>query len=263
MKRYYLVLSFCTLIPHLAVAQGEPTPVIAEKVSYSPAIPKGLWAFLHRGGTSRFWGESNIEYHGKKVWVHVYDVQKTQFRKGATAEVRREATAEEGDQDSGLDLFVFSTPRRLKRISSTRFTYKRFGGYKRGGDFETVGVQTLWLDPKNQKMPIVQVALQDPNGLYGTFTNYAICVFNEAVGKKAVVELRFGKGASNGGAWVNWDSGFAVMNNGLTGISYTQARIETRVTYYRWESNQFKAFRRMLLDRDEPDKSVEVPFDTP
>lgn len=261
MKRYYLALFVCALVPRLAVAQGKPTPVFAEKVIYSPAIPKSLWAFLPRGGASRFWGESHITYHGKKVWVHVYDVRETRFFHGSPAYY--------GEQDSGLDLFVFSTPHRLKQISSTRFTYERPSRYTQGVGFESVGVsesvgvRTLWLDPKSQKMPIVQVALH-PNGYYGTGRENAICVFNNGVDKKAVVELRFGKGyGSNSALWVQWDSGFALMNNGLIGISYTQARIETRVTYYRWESNQFKAFRRMLLDRDEPDKSVEVPFDTP
>ena len=237
----------------IVVPQGKIPPVVPEQVSYSKAIPKGLWSFLPRGGTSRFWGESNITYHEKKVWVHVYDVRKTQFVK--------EATAEDGKQDSGLDLFVFSKKHQLTLISSTLFTYPRFGGYKRGGDFETIGVGVLWLDPKSQKMPIVDVLLNNPHGLYGTITQDVICVFNKGIAEKAVVDSRFGKGDSNAANFVHWDTGFALMSNGLSGVCYLQARQGYLITYYKWEADQFRMFRKVRYDADS-DEVVEVPLDS-
>lgn len=256
METYYLALFVCALVPRLAVAQGEPTPVVAEKVTYSPAIPTGLWTFLPRGGASRFWGESNITYYGKKVWVHVYDVRKTQFAK--------DDTNVSGKQESGLDLLVFAKGHRLKRISSTHFTYGRYGGYDRGGDFESVGVRALWLDPKSRKMPIVQVALQDPNALYGTATQYAICVFSREVDNQAIVELRFGKGDSNASGWNSCNTEFAAMSNGLNGIIYFQGSSHaTRRTFYKWEADQFIPFRRTKRGIEQEDKPIEVPFDTP
>ncbi len=260
MKISPILLLLCALVPRYAMAQEQSTESATERVIYSRATPKGLRAFIPRGGKSRFWGQSRLTYNGKQLWTHVYDVQKTRFSKNENNTY--------GTQESGLDLFVFSRPTQLQRISSTRFSYGRYGGYKRGGDYESVGVETLWLDPMGRKMPIIAVDFQDPNGIYGMITQHAICVFNQGLNQSAIVEKRFGYGNSNGAGWSSWMTHFAVMDNELTGIVYREGSSEdSRRTFYKWEKDRFKPFRRTQKDNFEVDgkepEEVEVPFDTP
>jgi hypothetical protein len=237
MKRYYFPLLLGVLMPRLTAAQEAIMPAVIEKVSYVRSIPNGLTKFVPRGGKSRFWGESKLTYQNQKVWLHVYDVKKTRFRKDETNVT--------GKQDSGLDLFTLSKSRQLKRISSTRFTYGRYGGYKRGGDFETVGVQTLYLDPKSQKMPIIQIAFQDPNGLYGTITEYAFIIFNQGLNAKPIVQQQFGYGSSNGAGWNTWRTEFGTDEMGLLTINFREGSMDaSRVTIYKWINNYFRPFER-------------------
>lgn len=101
MKKYWLALALCALSPRLATAQEVKNPVVLERVTYSRAIPKGLRAFVPRGGKSRFWGATNLKYNGQKVWVHVYDVEKIKYRKTEEYEMDSPKV-----QKSGVDLFV-------------------------------------------------------------------------------------------------------------------------------------------------------------
>lgn len=55
MKKLLLAFALCALLPRLATAQEVKAPVVIERVTYSRAIPKGLSAFVSRGGKSRFW----------------------------------------------------------------------------------------------------------------------------------------------------------------------------------------------------------------
>lgn len=257
MKRYYLSLLLCVLVPRLTVAQEATTPIVIEKVNYVRSIPKGLTKFVPRGGKSRFWGESKLTYQNQKVWLHVYDVKKTRFPKDETNVT--------GKQDSGLDLFILSKLRQLKRISSNRFTYGRYGGYERGGNFETVGAQTLWLDPKNQQMPIIQIAFQDPNSLYGTSTKYAFVIFNRGLNAKPVVQQQFGYGSSNAAGWNSWTTSFGVDERGLLTIKYGEGSMDAnRVTIYKWIDNYFRPFERKQRSNEIEDAPEEtVPLTDP
>lgn len=233
MKNLLLTVVLLSFVPRLATAQEVRSPVVAEKVTYSRNVPKALSAFVPRGGKSRFWGASNLKYNGKQVWVHVYDVQKTQFLK--------DDNNVDGKQESGVDLFEVSKSRQLKQISSSRFSYKRYGGYERGGDYESVGVRTPWLDQKNKKLPIIQVAFQNPNGIYGTITQHAFVVFNHGLSKKAIVQQQFGYGSSNSSDVTRWNTDFGVDKTGLLTIRYIEGtRWSEKVTTYRWKNNYFR-----------------------
>lgn len=258
MKLHLVLLSLCALAPPTAIAQQPDKAPLIKQVLYSRTNTKGLREFVPRGGKSRFWGQSDLTYRDRKVWIHVFDVSKTRFQE--------DENNTEGEQKVGVDLFVFNSQKKLMRISSTRFVYGRYGGYKRGGDYESIGVETLWLDPTQQKMPIIRVALQDPNGLYGMITQDAICVFSRGLNEKSVVEKRFGYGASNGASWNSWSTEFAVMNDNLTGIIYRQDAFGVRRrTFYKWENDRFKPFSRKEMNNlgvdDEERKEVEVPLD--
>ncbi len=61
MKLLPLALISCLFAPRLATAQDPKTPVVPERVTYSRAIPKGLRAWVPRGGKSRFWGATNLQ----------------------------------------------------------------------------------------------------------------------------------------------------------------------------------------------------------
>lgn len=58
MKKLLLILALCFLSPRFASAQSAPITVEATRVLYWRDIPKGLRAFVPRGGKSRFWGAS-------------------------------------------------------------------------------------------------------------------------------------------------------------------------------------------------------------
>ena len=248
MKKYLLLLFTLFFVPTLAIAAESLNPVAIEKVSYSRATPKGLSAFIPRDGKSLFWGQSSLTYEGKKVWIHLYDVPKTRVQKGIEADDSR---------FHRLDLFVFSAPKRLKRISSVTFPNADYYG-------QSFGVRTLWLDLEHHNRPIIEVALQNPHGLYGMITDYAICVFNQGLNKAPVVEQQFGKGDSNAADYSSWNTEYTVTDNGLTGIAFYQGGSGGgRTTFFHWKDDRFQPFRR-TQQRDFGDpEPIEVPFDTP
>ena len=201
------------------------------------AIPKGLPGFVPRGGKTRFWGESKLRYRRQKVWIHVYDVRKARFAK--------DQVNMNGKQDSGLDLFVFSKSHRLKRLSSTRFTYGRYGSYKRGSDHETVGVETLWLDSQH-KIPIVQVTLQNPNGKFGMISKFTLAVFTQGLAKKATGQLLLGERSGDRDEYSSWSTGFDRDKRGLLVIDFIFNTYTPGVTkknprtIYTWDGSNFK-----------------------
>jgi len=241
MKRLLLALVFC-FAPRLATAQEVKNPVVMERVTYSRAIPKGLRAWVPRGGKSRFWGATNLKYNGQKVWVHVYDVAKVRYLKNN----------ERGNapQKSGLDLFIVSPSARLKRVSINRFSYDRFGGYGEGADSETVSVETSWVDWKNRKIPVVRVGFNNLNALYGTITQDVLTVFSQDF-KKIVVQFDFGSGSSNGAGWNSWNTSFEVDKRGFLSVLYGEGSMEgNRITTYRWMDKSFKEFARIFRSLD-------------
>ena len=248
MGKHLILLFSLVMVPSLALAAESSKPVAIEKVSYSRALPKVLSAFMPRDGKSLFWGQSNLTYQGKKVWIHLYDVQKTRNQEGDVAE---------DSLRHRLDLFVFSAQKKLKRISSVTFPNADYYG-------QSFGVRTLWLDPERRTMPIIEVALQDPNGLYGMITQYAICVFDEGLNKAPIVEQRFGRGDSNAADYSSWNTEYTVTDDGVTGIAFYQGGSGGgRTTFFHWKDDRFQPFRR-TQQRDLSDtEPIEVPFDTP
>ena len=247
MGKHLILLFSLVMVPSLALAAESSKPVAIEKVSYSRALPKVLSAFMPRDGKSLFWGQSNLTYQGKKAWIHLYDVQKTRNQEGDVAE---------DSLRHRLDLFVFSSPNKLKRISAVTFPDADYGSH-------SFGVRTLWLDPEHRTIPIIEVALQDPNGLYGMITQYAICVFDEGLNKAPIVEQRFGRGDSNAADWNSWNTEFITSTNGLTEIVFNQgSSAGGRKTFFRWEKNAWNPYRRTEQE-DYSSPAKEVPFDTP
>ncbi len=228
MKKLWLALTLFALSPRLATAQEVKNPVVLEKVTYSRAIPKGLRAFVPRGGKSRFWGATKLKYNGQKVWVHVYDVAKLRFEKKKGPDY--------ATQKSGLDLFVFSKSHRLKRIGSSRFGYSRFGDYESGGGHESVGVQTLWLDPQTKKMPVVEVDINQPSNVYGDNGSGVLIIFPKDL-QGAVAQIGVGHGASHSGGWF---TGYEIDEKGLLSIiSGEFEAVGTTYTKYKWDGKQF------------------------
>lgn len=240
----------------LTFAQNATTPVVTQKVSYSRTLPKSLASFLPSAGKSRFWGASNLTYNGQKIWLHVYDLGKTRFNP--------EDENTDGKQDSVLDIFIMSRAKRLQKLSSTRFTYNRFGGYKRGGIYESVALQTLWLDPRTKKTPIVQIAFQDPNALYGTMKNYVFAVFANGLDKPATTQRGFGQGASNAADWNVWDTSFEVDERRLLVIVFSEHRmVYIRDTRFHWTGSAFKPYRRTLSEMSDEPQEPQVLKDEP
>ncbi|RYG70889.1 hypothetical protein EON80_06510 [bacterium] len=237
MKFSWFILFNLVIVSRSAVAQAAPSEVIPEKVNYSTRVPKALKTFLPKGGKSRFWGETKLRFESKPVWAWVYDAKKTFFKTGESNT--------DGIQKSGLDLFVFSKPGRLKRISTTRFNYPRWGAYDRGGDFETVGLESTWLNLKTRTRPVLRVRMNNPHGLYGTITEDVLLVFDAGF-KKANAQTGFGQGNSNGADYSSWNTTFVMDEAGQLNVIYSRGGSGGgRETTYKWQGKTFKPVSRV------------------
>jgi hypothetical protein len=245
MKILWFALLAVLLSSQLTMAQEAPVAVIPEKISYSKTIPQSLKTFLPRGGKSRFWGQTKLRFENKPVWAWVYDAKKTYFKAGESNT--------NGIQKSGLDLFVFSKPSRLKRISSIRFNYWK------SSEAETVGLESTWLDLKTRTRPVLRVKLQDPRGMYGMISGDVLVVF-EAGFKKAVTQIGFGQGNSNGADYSMWNTAFVMDEDGQLNLVYTEDGTGgSRETTYQWRRNAFKPVsRRQSHEMDTP--MVPIPL---
>ncbi len=238
MKKYLRAFALCALSPRLATAQEAKTPVVLEKVTYSRAIPKGLRAFVPRGGKSRFWGATNLQYNGQKVWVHFYDISRAKW-------IKPKEKKPYCLQKSGLDLFTISKSRRLNRISSTHFEYQRWDIDDRGVIYEgrrpqSIGVDTLWLDPKTKKLPIIKITLSGASGLM--FEEERILIILDRRLRNGIVQQGFVSGASGDGATIYE---LAVSFGGVDERGFaliTESRIDegsTKFTTYKWDGKKF------------------------
>ncbi len=165
----------------------------------------------------------------------------------------------DGVQKSVVDLVLLSKSDVLSRISSIPFNYLRWGNYARGGELETVGVQTLWLDFKTKKRPIIWICLKNPNGFVGPIA-YGLLITYEQGLKKAVVQNNFGYGSDNSGGFNSWSSSFTVSQEGeLNIISYYNSNGDTSRTNYRWKNNRFRSFEKQEKKSNE-EKYLPVPL---
>lgn len=237
MKRFLLALFVSALISKPTLAEDTLPAVTLQKVSYLRSTPPTLQRFLPKGGKSRFWGASNLKYKGQIVWMHVYDVQKARFP--------QEPESTYGLQESGLDLFLWARGGPLQKLSSTRFTYKRPGGYKEGGIYEPIGVKTLWLDPQTKKKPIVQIAFQNPEGFCGLIEHYVLAVFDQGLSKVAITQRGFGEGVSNSSTWNSWSTQYEVGEKGLLRLVFSEGSSgSNRDTSFRWTGAAFEPYQR-------------------
>ena len=255
MKKFLLFLSLLAFTPRLATAQEAKTAVGAERVTYSRAVPKALRAFVPRGGKSRFWGATKLQFEGKQIWVHVYDVEKIRY---SETEDNSNKT-----QKSGLDLFIFSPSNKLKMISSNRFGYQRFGDSERGGDFEPVGIQTFYLNPQAKQTPIVQIEIHNPQSYYGTNTMFVFVTFDPKF-KKATIQNKarnreWGNGNSNSGGW---NTTFGIDEKGLVNIFYnTSSSAGNSRTTYKWTDNNYlKPSERKFRELEEGAEYEPIPL---
>jgi hypothetical protein len=222
MKTLPFTLSFFALVPQLAMAQVVKPPVVLERVRYSPALLIMVRMTIPRAGTTRFWGATYLKQQGKQVWVHVYDVQKIDFPARFDGEGYLPANSlqlpEDGMQKSGLDLWVENDKRAWEIVSRVRFEYLRNGNhdlydlahqfpYNRDNQkerlwlesnkaaFETVGVQTFWLDAKVRTKPIIEVGFQnaDPKRREGERFLHLWVVFPEGLNKVPVIQRFYTK----------------------------------------------------------------------
>ncbi|HEX8463068.1 MAG TPA: hypothetical protein VF627_00490 [Abditibacterium sp.] len=250
MKKLLIALTLLALAPRLATAQEAKTAVGATRVTYSRATPKGLRAFVPRGGKSRFWGATKLKYNGQQVWVHVYDMVNVRFT--------RYEEANEVEQKSGLDLFVFAGSKRLRRIATHHFTYDRFGNYESGADREPIGVQTFWLNAKTKETPIVQIEINNPQSLYGTNTKFVFFVFSQNFHKAIVENNQWGIGSASSGGW---STTFGVDENGLTTLFYNEFNSSgTTKTTFKWVNNKFKPFEKKFKELTEGAEFKTVPL---
>ena len=219
MKKLLLALTLCVLSPRLAKAQDAKTAIGVQRVTYSRAIPKGLGAFVPHGGKNRFWGATNLKYNGQQIWVHIYDVEKTDFSESAKMSAVKYYAQDErelqisffrnslryGAQKTNVDLMIISKSLRLKQISSTPFSYGRFGKKNIGGSPETVGVETLWLDSPTRKIPVFKVNLQNPNDNREASGTNMLVIFPKGLSGSSVAE-GFGYGSDNSSDGNSWSS---------------------------------------------------------
>ena len=246
MRKLLLTLALCCLAPRLATAQDAQTVTVAERVTYSRAIPKGLRAFVPHGGKSRFWGATKLKYNGKRVWVHVYNVRVINVVKGDELSAAKDYAPNDRQfvvwalkeapllQESGFDLFIVSKSRRLSRISSTLFFHRK-------DENETIGMEMLWLDPRTKKKPIFKANLREKRGFSGTPGLDMLIVFPDGIAKGTVKE-GFTYGAITSSNEIFWGAVFDSLDesgNLIVRASYNENK-ERKTTTYKWKDNYFK-----------------------
>lgn len=173
--------------------QDEPT-IPSTKIPYQRDVPLSVRSKMPRGGLTRFFGYVNVER--TTLALHLYE--RTQKNESAPKGILL--------QKCVLNVFIerkVGNRRKFSLINSVSLNsihYDSADFYHIDG-FSTIGMNLLWLDPKQRKTPVIMMDAYLPSGYYQG-TNLLV-VFLKGLSHKPVVQ-GFGYGTSNasdGGVW--------------------------------------------------------------
>ena len=249
-----LCLIVGSLAPCAVMAQEVKPPVILEKVNDLKAIPAQVQKTIPKAGTSRFWGVSKLQFEGKQVWIHIYDVEKAICPENGKTGLRVLQQCE-------LDIFTSPDKNNFKRISSTSFNYLRGGNNREGADSENVRVTTLWLNPKIKTAPILTVELES-NGALDTITKELLFVFPYGW-NKPIIQKGFGSGMTMDSNAHGWNTTFAIDEVGLIIVYEEHSDNGSWRAFYRWQESDkaFKCFACKQFTYDGPE--MDIPLNSP
>ncbi len=222
--------------------------------------PAAVLKSIPSGGKSRFYGAVKLKFEGDEVFAHVYDTKKTDSSRNRASygvqdyapnerafqvlplRVTDDPTIYYGVQRCALDLFARRKNGNLQHVNSIQCNYVRFVNTHFKSS-ETVGVTTTWLDPKQKKIPIINIDFRD-EGVAGPIGTNMLVIFPKGLDAKAVAE-GFGYGADNASTRNGW--GWRFKGTDAKGYltvesEHTESRaesIKSKTTQLRWSGSYF------------------------
>ena len=169
-----------TYCPVYAQPNGHKLPII--KVPYSKRLPNGVIRRLPHGYRSLFYGTAQIDAKGPRVAVHFYEGKDQSKNSTQTADY-------EEREKCVIDIFTTANAKKgTQRLNSIHFQR-----VKAKASEEEYGVDILWLDPQQKRMPIIRLTLEDPDGAVGAAGSYILLVFPQGWTLSSMPKSSFGE----------------------------------------------------------------------
>ena len=173
----FLSLLFCF------VAQAQPTPVAAQKISYERHVPVSVLRLMPSSAQSCFWGTFRLKSDEPVYGIHLYNPDPKQGQKNEGFKSKNRFALE-----------IFLMRRALSgRTSAKLINHLAIDYPSRIWGVSKYAVSWTWVEPRNKKIPVFRLDIWTPDGGYGAIGDNVFVSFpQELTGKCSVQSLTFG-----------------------------------------------------------------------
>lgn len=160
---WFGVVSFCSSAQGQTTNNSHGYKPQYQKITYRSDVPTTILRIAKKVGPTRFFGTFN--QGGKTFAIHFYDVSRV--RRSQRRRTKHYPYGDHRERNSRLDVFQLGANKSWRRTQSSTVSRMVRNEY----DKFWVAAQSLWLDPKRKKLPLVYLQVMDNTGLYKGITD--------------------------------------------------------------------------------------------